>query len=83
MENFSISPTVVRKLAEGQIDGHWIEALTELEKRSSGLEAKAEAHPNVKATQDIKPLLGDLKHRVFAFPTTVNVSRLIPRPAGY
>jgi hypothetical protein len=65
VEDFSISPAVVRKIMEGDIDAHWVQALAELEKRSSSLQTKVKAHPNVKAIQDIEPLLEALNHKVY------------------
>ncbi|KAI9793943.1 MAG: hypothetical protein M1833_000512 [Piccolia ochrophora] len=63
VEDFSISPTVVRKIAEGPVDEKWVWALGELEKRRKATEAKGREQPKTKAIQDIKPLLESLTNR--------------------
>ena len=64
IEDFSISPAVVRRISEGPIDDAWVLALAEVERRSSAVEAKLEAQPDLKALEDIKPLLENLVGRV-------------------
>ncbi|KAK8159411.1 Sac2 family protein [Phyllosticta citrichinensis] len=63
VEDLTISPAVVRKIAEGPVDEGFPKALQELEKRSKAVEAKANGGPNVKALDDLKPLLEDLTNK--------------------
>ena len=60
VEDVSIPPASVRAIAEGMIDDRFIKALDEVEARSAILEKK-DASEKVKATEDMKPLLDDLK----------------------
>lgn len=60
VEELSISPAVVRKISEGAIDDGFIAALAELEDRSKAILAKDKEDAQVKAVEDIKPLLSDL-----------------------
>ena len=63
VEDISISPAVVRKIAEGPVDDGFVHALAEVEKRSKTINAKAKERPDLKAITDAKPLLDDLTHR--------------------
>ena len=63
MEDISLSPAVVRKIAEGQIDDGWIRALAELEKRSKAIDARLKEQSKVKAIEDLKPILDSLTDR--------------------
>ena len=60
VEDVSLSPAVVKKIADGPIDESWIKALAELEKRCKAVEKRAKDDRNIKAVQDLKPLLDDL-----------------------
>jgi hypothetical protein len=60
VEEITIAPAVVRKLAEGPIDDGWIRALHELEKRAKALDAKSQKQQNIKCINDLRPLLGQL-----------------------
>jgi hypothetical protein len=60
VEDMSLSPAVVRKIAEGPIDDGFLHALAEIEKRSKTINTKAKEQPDVKAVSDIKPLIDDL-----------------------
>lgn len=59
VEEISISPITVKTISEGPVDENWIRALNELESRSGTL-AKNESG-SIKAIEDVKPLLEDLK----------------------
>ncbi|ETN46259.1 uncharacterized protein HMPREF1541_00443 [Cyphellophora europaea CBS 101466] len=61
VEDVSISPTTVRAVAEGPIDDTFMKALAEVEARSKILERKKSEQGPVKALEDVKPLLEDLK----------------------
>jgi hypothetical protein len=63
VEDISISPVVVRKIAEGPVDEGFVRALAEIEKRSKTIAAKAKEQPDMKSLGDIKPLLDDLINR--------------------
>ncbi|CAA9960353.1 Vps52 / Sac2 family protein [Pyrenophora teres f. maculata] len=63
VEDISISPAIVRKIAEGPVDEGFIAALSEIEKRGKTINDKARNHPELMAVQDVKPLLDDLTHR--------------------
>ncbi|KAI9850193.1 MAG: hypothetical protein M1838_006002 [Thelocarpon superellum] len=60
VEEFSISPTVVMKVAEGPIDEAWVQALMEVDQHANAVDAKAKLQPHVKAVEDIQPLLNDM-----------------------
>lgn len=63
VEDISISPAVVRKIAEGPVDEEFVQALADIEKRSSTINAKAQGNPDLKVVKDVKPLLDDLIRR--------------------
>ncbi|KAL1628690.1 Vacuolar protein sorting-associated protein 52 [Neofusicoccum ribis] len=63
VEEISISPAVVRRIAEGPVDDGFSKALQELEKRSKAVNAKPNDDSNVKALNDLKPLLVDLTNK--------------------
>ncbi|KPI43750.1 Vacuolar protein sorting-associated protein 52 B [Cyphellophora attinorum] len=60
VEDVSISPVTVRAIADGPIDDVFMKALTEVDARSAILDGKKGSGP-VKALEDVKPLLNDLK----------------------
>jgi vacuolar protein sorting-associated protein 52 len=59
VEEVSISPITVRIISEGPVDENWIQALNELECRSATTAKKDSS--SVKAVEDVKPLLEDLR----------------------
>ncbi|KAF2450331.1 Sac2 family protein [Karstenula rhodostoma CBS 690.94] len=63
VEDISISPAVVRKIAEGPVDEGFLRALSDLEKRSKTIASKSASQADLKALEDIKPLLIDLTNR--------------------
>ncbi|KAF2401651.1 Sac2 family protein [Trichodelitschia bisporula] len=63
VEEISLSPAIVRKIAEGPIDESWIKALQELDKRTKVIEAKLKDGSKLKAVEDLKPLLDDLNNK--------------------
>ena len=63
VEDISISPAVVRKIAEGPIDEGFVYALADLEKRSKTIHMRVKEQPDVKALADIKPLIVDLNNK--------------------
>ena len=64
VEDISISPSTIRTISEGSIDEIWLEALTDLEKRSLVISAKAREPSPMRAITDIKPLLENLINKV-------------------
>lgn len=67
VEENSISPAVVRRIAEGPVDESFSKALQELEKRSKVVNAKSNDDSKIKALNDLKPLLVDLTNKVICF----------------
>jgi len=65
VEEISISPAVVREISEGPFGDNWVKALNEFESRTAAIQAKQSAPDQVKAITDLKPLLEDLKNKVF------------------
>ncbi|OTA30450.1 hypothetical protein BTJ68_10100 [Hortaea werneckii EXF-2000] len=63
VEAFAIPPAVVRKITEGAVDGNWVKALEQLEKRIKTIEAKAKEGKDVKAVQDIRPLIDEVSSK--------------------
>ncbi|OAL26164.1 hypothetical protein AYO20_10217 [Fonsecaea nubica] len=61
VEEISLSPFTVKSIAEGPMDETFVKALKEVEARSFIIEAKEDKAEQVKALQDLKPLLEDLK----------------------
>jgi hypothetical protein len=61
VEEVSLSPFTVRSIAEGSIDETFVKAINEVEARSLVIDAKEKNSEQVKALQDLKPLLEDLK----------------------
>ena len=61
VEDISLSPFTVKSIAEGPIDDNFTKSLNEVEARSAIIEAKEKKSEQVKALQDLKPLLDDLK----------------------
>jgi hypothetical protein len=64
VEDLSISPDVVKRIADGPIDDAWIRALAEFDRKSKAIKAKTEEHQNVKAMQDLLPLVENLTNKV-------------------
>lgn len=63
VEAFIIDPNVVRKITEGIVDDHWLRCLHELEKRSKMIDAKIKEGKDIKAAQDVQPLLQDTSNK--------------------
>ena len=59
VERLTISPKVVKKISEGPVDEAYVQALNEMQRRSHALE-KAGDLKDVKAAQDLQPLLAGL-----------------------
>ncbi|EPS27906.1 hypothetical protein PDE_02850 [Penicillium oxalicum 114-2] len=63
LEEISISPKTVRTIVEGPIDEQWVRALNEIDARTSSIEAKASSSNGLKAVEDVRPLLVDVKNK--------------------
>ncbi|KAI9727325.1 MAG: hypothetical protein M1828_006944 [Chrysothrix sp. TS-e1954] len=60
VEKITISPSIVRKIVDGQIDDTWVKALEELKsKLDDSQPQKSDSHMH-NAQKDLKPLLEDL-----------------------
>lgn len=59
-----MSPSTIRLISDGPINQEWVRALAEVESRSAMVETKASSADNVKAIEDVKPLLEDLRNKV-------------------
>ena len=64
VEDTSVSPRAVRLIAEGPIDENWVRTLNDIEARTTSIEAKITASSSVKAIEDTRPLLTDIKNKV-------------------
>jgi hypothetical protein len=63
VEDLSISPEVVRRIADGAVDDAWLRSLADFDRKSKALKAKTEEHQNVKAMQDLLPLVENLTNK--------------------
>jgi hypothetical protein len=63
VEAFGIPPAAVRKITEGTVDDSWVRALEELEKRSKSIDMKLKEGKDMKAAQDIRPLIDDVSNK--------------------
>ncbi|KAI9736037.1 MAG: hypothetical protein M1818_006213 [Claussenomyces sp. TS43310] len=59
VEEITLSPAVVRKIAEGAVDEAWVRALAEVEKRSKTLDLRSKDR-NIRGIGDLQPLLEHL-----------------------
>lgn len=76
VENVSISPMVVKTIAEGPVDDVWVKALHEVETKATLLEDKSTNGLNkIKAMEDVKPLLQDLQDKA-SHHITAQIARL-------
>jgi hypothetical protein len=63
IERISIPPGVVRKISEGVVDDVWAECLEDLQRYMEAFE-KEKDFDDIKAVDDVKPLLVDLSNKV-------------------
>lgn len=63
VEAFGIPPAAVRKITEGTVDDSWVRALEELEKRSKSIDMKLKEGKDMKAAQDVRPLIDDVSNK--------------------
>ncbi len=68
VEEITISPAVVRKISEGNIDDDWATALDELQARSKTMETGETGSKKARALEDLKPLIESLSDRVDSNP---------------
>jgi hypothetical protein len=64
VEDLSLSPGIIRMIAECPIDEAWIKALAELEKRSKAVDARVKEQKKMQALEDLVPLLENLTNKV-------------------
>ncbi len=62
IEAISISPKTVHLISEGAVNQDWVKALNEIETRFASVEG--DASDNVRAIEDVRPLLMLLKNKV-------------------
>jgi vacuolar protein sorting-associated protein 52 len=60
VEEISISPITVKTISEGPVDDNWIRALNEIETRSVTIDKRSGTN-NIKAIEDVRPILDNLK----------------------
>lgn len=81
VEDLSVSPHVVSKVAEGPIDEAWLKVLAEVDKRSEAYKKATQAgQGQSKAAADLGPLLEKLTLKVTASSSqTWNIGELTVR----
>ncbi|RYO75484.1 hypothetical protein DL766_002571 [Monosporascus sp. MC13-8B] len=60
VEEISVSPAVVSKIADGHIDESWVKALAEVDKRAAAYKKSSSSTERGKCLQDLGPLLEKL-----------------------
>ncbi|KAI0899957.1 Vps52-domain-containing protein [Annulohypoxylon nitens] len=60
VEEISVSPTVVSKVADGHIDESWVKVVAEIDKRATAHKKNASSAQGSKGLQDLGPLLEKL-----------------------
>lgn len=66
VEDVALSPSVIRRIVEGDVNDSWVKALKEADRKMKAIEALDSR--KVKAAQDVKPELERLTHKVsFSF----------------
>lgn len=63
VEAFMIPPAAVKKIVEGNVDESWVKALEELDRRSKSIDAKLKEGKDIKAAQDVRPLIDDASNK--------------------
>lgn len=63
VEELSIPPETISKIAEGHIDESWAKTLNEIDRRAAAHEKRSSAQRQ-KALEDLSPLLGKLISKV-------------------
>ena len=64
VEEVSIPPNVVSTISDGQVDKSFLKALAELQRKLGVVEEKSQDPGSIKAVEDVKPLLENLKNKV-------------------
>ena len=59
VERLTISPRIVKKVSEGPVDEAYVQALDDVQRRLTAIDSAADLK-DVKAAQDLKPLLESL-----------------------
>lgn len=67
VDDISLSPNVIQKIAEGEVDDQWVKSLKEADKTIKALELRRSQ--NIKAAEDISPELERLTHKVYNYTT--------------
>lgn len=69
IERISIPPAVVKKISEGAIDDAWVDCLEDLQSYAKSFEKNQESQ-EIRAMEDVKPLIEDLSTKVRTEPLT-------------
>ncbi|KAF2861600.1 Vps52-domain-containing protein [Piedraia hortae CBS 480.64] len=56
-------PHIIRKLTEDNVDDSWVRALDELDRRSRTIESRLKERKNIKAAEDVQPLIDKISAR--------------------
>jgi chromosome segregation ATPase len=67
VEELSVSPETISKIADGHVDESWVKALNDLDRRATAHKKRA-ADAQSKASDDLGPLLEKLTQKVRKFP---------------
>ncbi|EFX05919.1 garp complex subunit [Grosmannia clavigera kw1407] len=60
VEDLSVPPALVNRIAEGNIDEQWVQSLKEVDRRAAVLRSGSEQQKQGKAVQDLLPLIDKL-----------------------
>lgn len=63
VEEISLAPSTIRAIAEGPIDDAFVRALHEVETQFIEIDSKDSKAESIKALEDLRPLLNDLKSK--------------------
>lgn len=64
IEELSVSPSLISRIVDGQIDEHWARSLLEVDKRFTAYQNNAASSGQSKAWSDLGPLLEKLVQKV-------------------
>ena len=66
VERIALSPAIVRKLSDGPVDAAFMKSLEELQKRQQSIEkdVASQDQDNIRAIEDLKPLISNLSDKV-------------------
>ena len=62
LEDIALSPHVIRRIVEGDVNDSWVNALQDVDRKIKALETRKSQ--NIKAMDAVRPELESLTHRV-------------------